>query len=204
MTVKTDDNRDTIHTGTITENGSSEPAACLKVTTVVGKTENGAQDRAVSMIMSSVAFPLFTNLSVFSKADSANGVAAFPTPKTLAAMQEVISSFPQFLLKASGKSLDSIGENNFAKKETPPAAVSTRRMPLQRHIIPQREMTVSTAEEAPSSAAGARAERFPVNAADTTDRTKITQIIFPSIGAPCKKCGFSRKWKKVVDFSGKM
>lgn len=192
MTVNTADNRDTIHTGTTTENGSSEPAACLRVTTVVGKREKGAQERAVSMIMSSVAFPLFTNLSIFSKADSAKGVAAFPTPKTLAEMQDVISSFPQFLLKASGKSLDSIGEKSFAKKETPPAAVSTLRTPLQRHIIPHREMTVETAEDAPSSAAGARAERFPVNAAKTTDRTKITQIILPSIWAPCKKCGFSR------------
>ena len=137
---------------------------------VVGKRSRDAAPSAANVTISSEATPPVQAAFIFSIAESASGVAAFPIPKMLADSAAQTSSRPAPLCHVFGKTWRKTGERRRESTFIVPLSRSTSITPFHRHMAPQSDNTTVTAFAAPSSAAFATAPIFPVNDANTTDR----------------------------------
>ncbi len=179
-TVRKAHDAEHIQIGTIMLKGSRLPAPRRSAMSVVGKRSRDAAPSAANVTISSEATPPVQAAFIFSIAESASGVAAFPIPRMLAESAAQTSSRPAPLCHVFGKTWRKTGESRRESTLIAPLSRSTSIIPFHRHIAPQSDITTVTAFAAPSSAAFATAPIFPVNAANTADRTTNEKNTFQS------------------------
>lgn len=125
--------------------GFSLPIFCLSTATVVGISCIEQVFKTTKVIILSVAVSLCKeDFCSFSIAFSPNGVAAFPSPKKFADIFIVIasvSSLDKFLKRSFV-----MGLKNRLKISVNPDDFATCIIPLQKHIIPSKEIDKSTAD----------------------------------------------------------
>ena len=136
--------------------GEAHPSAARTVATVVGMSWMEAVLHTTSIHMASEAVPGLRR-PIFLAASMPSGVAAFPSPSrladTLAAMLSMISRSRAVWGKISPSTGRSSRDSFSARPERRMISIT----PVQRHIIPAREIHSSIAPWAPSTAAAATA-----------------------------------------------
>lgn len=153
-------------------NGLVTPFAARKAAAVVGIICKLAVFITASSIISSDA--LYEPFDSSLIAAIPNGVEAFPNPRIFAARFAVISAaaFALFLVDLNRKF--TIGLSNFANFSINPARSATRIIPHQKHIIPHREITSSTASPDLSKIPADISEILPFTIANISETTGIT------------------------------
>lgn len=165
-----------IHIGAITDIGFVEAAAVLRAIIVVGSNWNDVVLSTISIHISSdarsgVGFDLSSSVMAFIPI----GVAALPMPKMFAVMFMDMYFFASG--GADGKRRFINGFNSFSIFSAIPDFSATFNIPVQKHITPANDKTVSTDAFAPSNAAFTVASRLPFTAAVISEKIIIAHQI---------------------------